>query len=339
MNGSALDVARALADRQSFILTSHARPDGDAIGSQLALAFALEQLGKSVRLFNHDPVPPPYAVSPAWRSSRRLKRADVAADAVVVLECGDLRRPEVGGLDRYFVINIDHHLGNQMYGDVNWFDASAAACGEMVAEVIDALGVPWTQRDRVASLSRDRDRHRRIPLRPDHRTHVRHLPPDRGDRGDRSRRCRGRSSTASASGACGSPARCSTRWSCTPATGWRCCISTTRCSNSTERPSATPKGWSTSRSARDEVRAVALFKRQADGSYRVSLRSKDGVDVRAVSAPLGRRRPHQRGRLHDDGRLRHGQNAPSSRRSARCSTVAMTSSRSPAMAPLPALPH
>ena len=64
MNGSAQDVARALADRQSFILTSHARPDGDAIGSQLALAFALEQLGKSVRLFNHDPVPPPYAGFP-----------------------------------------------------------------------------------------------------------------------------------------------------------------------------------------------------------------------------------------------------------------------------------
>ena len=51
----------------------------------------------------------------------------------------------IGGLDRYFVVNVDHHLGNEMYGDVNWFDGSAAACGEMVADIIDALGVAWTR--------------------------------------------------------------------------------------------------------------------------------------------------------------------------------------------------
>jgi phosphoesterase RecJ-like protein len=62
-----------------------------------------------------------------------------------VLECSDLSRPEVGGLDRYFVVNVDHHLGNEMYGDVNWFDGSAAACGEMVGDIIDALGVAWTR--------------------------------------------------------------------------------------------------------------------------------------------------------------------------------------------------
>jgi phosphoesterase RecJ-like protein len=65
-------------------------------------------------------------------------------DAVIVMECGDLKRTGVAGLEQGFVINIDHHPGNTMYGAVNWFDLSAAACGEMVFEVIEELGVPLT---------------------------------------------------------------------------------------------------------------------------------------------------------------------------------------------------
>ena len=55
-----------------------------------------------------------------------------------------LLRPGIGGLDRGFVINIDHHPGNTMYGALNWFDLSAAACGEMVFELVRELGVPLT---------------------------------------------------------------------------------------------------------------------------------------------------------------------------------------------------
>ncbi len=73
-----------------------------------------------------------------------VDRVVAPADAAVLLECSDLTRPGIAGLDRYFVVNIDHHLGNAMYGAVNWYDGSAAACGEMVAALIDALGVAWT---------------------------------------------------------------------------------------------------------------------------------------------------------------------------------------------------
>jgi phosphoesterase RecJ-like protein len=142
---AAAGVAAALQARQSFLLTSHARPDGDAIGSQLALAFALDALGKQVRLVDRDPVPAIYRGFPGTDRIEVAPRADGPADAVVLLECSDITRPEVEGLDRYVVINIDHHLGNRMYGAINWFDGSAAACGEMVADVIDALGVPWTR--------------------------------------------------------------------------------------------------------------------------------------------------------------------------------------------------
>lgn len=142
---SAAEVATALRARQSFILTSHARPDGDAVGSQLALGLALETLGKTIRLIDRDPVPGPYAEFPGANRVEATPRTTARADAVVYLECSSSDRPEVAGFDGQFAINIDHHAGNEMYGDVNWFDSTAAACGEMVADIIDALGVPWSR--------------------------------------------------------------------------------------------------------------------------------------------------------------------------------------------------
>jgi phosphoesterase RecJ-like protein len=65
-------------------------------------------------------------------------------DAVVVMECSDLSRTGVSGLEGHYIINIDHHAGNRMYGALNWFDESAAACGEMVFDLIRGLGVSLT---------------------------------------------------------------------------------------------------------------------------------------------------------------------------------------------------
>jgi phosphoesterase RecJ-like protein len=144
VTGSVSEVAGALRNRESFILTSHARPDGDAIGSQLALALALEQIGKTCRLVDRDPVPAPYRVFPAADRIEVTDRVNAAGATVIVLECATIARPEVAGLEDGFVVNIDHHPGNGMYGAVNWFDESAAACGEMVADLVDALGVAWT---------------------------------------------------------------------------------------------------------------------------------------------------------------------------------------------------
>jgi phosphoesterase RecJ-like protein len=71
-------------------------------------------------------------------------RVEGEFDAAIVLECSDLARTGVENLERYFIINIDHHQGNTLYGAVNWFDGGAAACGEMVFDVIAALGVKLT---------------------------------------------------------------------------------------------------------------------------------------------------------------------------------------------------
>jgi phosphoesterase RecJ-like protein len=135
----------AILSRQRFLITSHARPDGDSIGSQLAMAYALDALGKEVRLVNADPAPLHYMEFPGLERieiARAVERSD--AEAVIVMESGDLDRTGVEGLDGRFTINIDHHQGNTFYGSLNWVDESAAACGEMVFDLIEALGVPLT---------------------------------------------------------------------------------------------------------------------------------------------------------------------------------------------------
>ena len=138
------EICGAVHRRRSFLVTSHARPDGDSIGSQLAMAFALDALGKEVRVVNADPAPDHYQDFPGMDRIEIASSADAShAEAVIVMECSDPSRTGIAGLAGHpFIINIDHHAGNRMYGALNWHDESAAACGEMVFDLIRALGVP-----------------------------------------------------------------------------------------------------------------------------------------------------------------------------------------------------
>ena len=135
-------VADAIRARRRFVVVSHARPAGDAIGSQVAMTLALRALGKDVRMVAHDPAPQQMQDFPAVADIQLVDQLDDLGDAVIFMECGDVRRPGVTGLDQGFVINIDHHPGNAMYGAMNCIDLSAAACGEIVFDLIAALGVP-----------------------------------------------------------------------------------------------------------------------------------------------------------------------------------------------------
>jgi phosphoesterase RecJ-like protein len=138
------EIVDAIRARQRFVLSSHSRPDGDSIGSQLAMAYALKRLGKDVTVVNADPAPPPLMQFPGVPEITIAAAVDGAYDAAIIMECSDLARTGVTGLDRFFVINIDHHPGNTGYGGINWFDSTAAACGEMVFDLVRALGVPLT---------------------------------------------------------------------------------------------------------------------------------------------------------------------------------------------------
>jgi phosphoesterase RecJ-like protein len=134
----------AVTGGRRFLLSSHQRPDGDAIGSAVGMALALQTLGKEATVVM-DGVPPAFLL-PFPAVDRIIVTAETAAtaDAVLVMECSTLDRTGVRGLDRSPVINIDHHPGNTNYGAINWVDEGAAACGELVFTLIDALGVPLT---------------------------------------------------------------------------------------------------------------------------------------------------------------------------------------------------
>ena len=161
-----------------------------------------------MRLVDRDPVPAPYREFPGTDRIEVAPAATGVADAVILLECSDLSRPDVAGLDRYTVINIDHHLGNTNYGLVNWFDSSAAACGEMVADLIDALGVPWTTdiaEHLFLAISTDTGGFRHGPVLG---AHVRDVPPHRADRRRPVGAVAADLRAASASAGSSSPARC-----------------------------------------------------------------------------------------------------------------------------------
>ena len=143
-SGTCAEVAEEIRKRQRFVIAAHMRPDGDAIGSQLAMAYALRHLGKEVRIVSLDPAPPPLLVFPGVLDIDITDRVHDAGDAVIVMESGSLARTGVDGLEQGFVINIDHHVGNTMFGAVNWLDTSAAACGEMIFDIVRELGVPLT---------------------------------------------------------------------------------------------------------------------------------------------------------------------------------------------------
>ena len=139
------ELVDAIRRGRRFIIASHQRPDGDAIGSAMAMALALRALGKEATVVT-DAIPPVFLQPfPGVAGIQITPDVGGTFDAALIMECSELTRTGVTGLDRSPVMNIDHHPGNTVYGAINWIDESAAACGEMVFTLIEALGVPLTK--------------------------------------------------------------------------------------------------------------------------------------------------------------------------------------------------
>ena len=158
-----------LRQGRRFVLASHQRPDGDAIGSAVGMALALRAIGKSAEVVMD--APPPYFLQPFpdVENIRLTSEVTTAYDGALVMECSSLDRTGILGLDRSPVLNIDHHVGNTNYGTINWVDESAAACGELVFTLIEALGAP---------LSRDIATHVYLALLTDTGSfHYSHISP------------------------------------------------------------------------------------------------------------------------------------------------------------------
>jgi phosphoesterase RecJ-like protein len=136
------DVLRQIERRHSFVLTSHARPDGDAIGSALACCQVLRAMGKQADVVLHDAVPRIYRPLPFADQVVQANRLNGSYQAAIILECDSLLRTRLEGLEDRFLINIDHHASGRPFADVNWIDPHAVATAEMVFRLGREAGVP-----------------------------------------------------------------------------------------------------------------------------------------------------------------------------------------------------
>jgi bifunctional oligoribonuclease and PAP phosphatase NrnA len=137
-------VLHAIERGQRFLVSGHARPDGDAVGSILACTMILEQLGKQVDMVSCDRVPLIYRSLPCSSAIRQISRAEGDYDAVILLECDGVERSRLRGLEGRFLINIDHHVSGRTFANINWIDTEACAVAEMVYKLAMLAGVRIT---------------------------------------------------------------------------------------------------------------------------------------------------------------------------------------------------
>jgi phosphoesterase RecJ-like protein len=135
------DVLKEIEKRNKFLLTSHARPDGDAVGSALACGEILRQMNKQVEVVLRDGVPRIYQALPFSENVVHADRIDGQYDAAIILECDSIQRTRLTGLENHFLISIDHHLSGRPFAHVNWIDPRAVATAEMIYRLARKAGV------------------------------------------------------------------------------------------------------------------------------------------------------------------------------------------------------
>lgn len=134
-------VLQAIRERQRFVVTSHARPDGDGIGSALACGQILRAMGKEADVVMHDGVPRIYQNLPFANLAVQADSVP-SNDGVIVLECDSVRRTLLDGLEQCFLINIDHHVSGRNFAHINWIDSSVMATAELVYRLARRACVP-----------------------------------------------------------------------------------------------------------------------------------------------------------------------------------------------------
>ena len=138
------EVLESIERRNRFVLTSHARPDGDAIGSALACSEILRCMGKDADVVLHDPVPRIYQPLPFADRVMQADRVNGNYDAAIILECDSIQRTHLEGLENRFLISIDHHLSGRPFAHVNWIEPEATATAELVFRLAREAGVQIT---------------------------------------------------------------------------------------------------------------------------------------------------------------------------------------------------
>ncbi|MFH1552398.1 MAG: bifunctional oligoribonuclease/PAP phosphatase NrnA [Candidatus Omnitrophota bacterium] len=145
MDNDSMDkVVKAFKERDNFLITAHVNPEGDSIGSQLAVYRILQKLGKKAVMVNHDEVPDNLKFLPGAELIVRKIPRDFQTDTVIILDCPVKER--IGNTSRRlsgdkFIVNIDHHVSNEFFGDVNWVESKTSSVGEMLFHAAKKLGM------------------------------------------------------------------------------------------------------------------------------------------------------------------------------------------------------
>lgn len=136
-------VATMLRQAKSFVITGHVHPDGDSLGSMLALHEYLVRAGKVSCLLLDDDIPKSYDFLPGIKQIRRPGKLPVIADLLIVLDASDADRVAgVSAMVNARMLNIDHHISNTFFADYLYMDEKAAATGEIVLSLLHILNAP-----------------------------------------------------------------------------------------------------------------------------------------------------------------------------------------------------
>ncbi|MBU1007030.1 MAG: bifunctional oligoribonuclease/PAP phosphatase NrnA [Candidatus Omnitrophica bacterium] len=150
---NAKQISKAIKEFNSFLISAHINPEGDAVGSQLAMASLLRRLGKKVTILNESPVPHNLRFMKGAEEILKEAPADLNFEAAVILDCPDVGR--LGNVARHVtgdkaIFNIDHHISNVNFGKYNFVDADSSSTGEMVFELFEALDIDIMYDEAVA---------------------------------------------------------------------------------------------------------------------------------------------------------------------------------------------
>src|ERR1035441_9432572 len=137
-------ILKVLRQGKRFLVCSHSWPDGDAVGSMIAIGMLLEQMGKHVDLVTADRIPANCRSLPGVEAIRSQVRVKGTYDAAILLECDGLARAKLPGLEDFFLINIDHHVSGRAFAHLNWIDPDATSVGELIYKLVKAAGATVT---------------------------------------------------------------------------------------------------------------------------------------------------------------------------------------------------
>ncbi|MEN6375225.1 MAG: bifunctional oligoribonuclease/PAP phosphatase NrnA [Smithella sp.] len=142
------EIIEAITEGQSFLVTSHVRLDGDALGSELAVYLMLKDLGKKVVVYNQDTIPVHYRFLPAAENIVQDPGAIDQYDTAMILDCSELERvgeqaKKIGKIKN--LINIDHHISNDGFCDLKLIDARASSTGELIFRLMQEMGFKLTK--------------------------------------------------------------------------------------------------------------------------------------------------------------------------------------------------